>query len=187
MVRLYYADSAGLGLDVFDRWILRIDREKADRIRRMRPVDGKASLTGELLLRYGAWKCFGIAPAALRTGVDKLGKPQVISHDGVHFNVSHSGSRCICAVADMPVGVDLQEMRPVRHDRLAERFFTEAEQAAYRGMGGTADAFFTVWARKEALGKLTGQGLRPGAASNSGKIVLEESFQNCKICVVCSP
>ncbi len=187
MVQLYYTDSAGMTPEVFARWLMRIDRQKAERIRRMRPVDGKASLAGELLLRYGAWKCFGIAPDALRTGTDQLGKPQVVSHEGVHFNISHSGSRCICAVADLPVGVDLQEVRPVRRERLVLRFFTAAEQAEYRALGGTEDAFFTLWTRKEALGKLTGAGLRRQAAPPNANIVAEGSFRACKICVVCGP
>lgn len=187
MVTLYYTESAGMSDDVFHRWLPRLAPEKAERLCRMGREDSRTSLAGELLARYGLWKTFGIPPTDVVIRPDKLGKPQVLSHAGVHFNVSHTGFQCICAVADRPVGVDLQAMKPVRHGRLAERFFTPEEQAAYGNLGGTEDAFYTVWARKEALGKLTGYGLRPGSPAGQGVVVLEENFQNCKICVACSP
>ena len=66
------------------------------------------------------------------------------------------------------------------------RFFTPEELGLFAQWGATEDAFFTLWARKEALGKLSGRGLRPGA-TEQGVIVLEKSFQNCKICVMSSP
>ncbi|MDD5952248.1 MAG: 4'-phosphopantetheinyl transferase superfamily protein [Oscillospiraceae bacterium] len=187
MFHVYYADSTTLPQEVLTRWLPRIDPQKALRIRRMHLSDAKASMTGELLLRYGMRDCFSIPPSELRTGADANGKPQVLSHPGVYFNISHSGGHCICAVSDHPVGADLQQIRPVRFCRLAQRFFTPAEWAAFQAMGETEDAFFTLWARKEALGKLTGLGLRQLDRPAEGVIVLEENFQNCKICVMTSP
>ena len=186
MVQIYYADSAGLSEAVLERWLARIDPAKAERICRMRPDDAKASMTGELLLRYGAWQLFGISPTSLQTAEDSLGKPQVISHQGVHFSISHTGTLCLCAVGDVAVGADIQRVVPVRHHRLAERYFTPAELAAYRGAGETEDAFFTLWAKKEAFGKLTGLGLRPAGdkAALPYNVELETEFQNCKVCVL---
>lgn len=186
MVQLYYTDSQTLSPAVLERWLPRIHPEKAERLRRSKLEDAKASIAGELLLRYGMWKTFGISPKSLQTAPDVTGKPQVISHEGVHFNISHSGFHCICAVSDCPVGVDLQEIRPIRFQKLANRFFTPEELGLFAQWGATEDAFFTLWARKEALGKLSGRGLRPGA-TEQGVIVLEKSFQNCKICVMSSP
>lgn len=183
MIRLYYVNSATLSQAVAEQWLLRLDPQKAERLSRMQIIDRNASLAGELLLRHGMWEVFRIAPRTLRCAPDSLGKPQVVSHDGVHFNISHSGSHCLCAISDHPVGIDCQMIRPVRHSRLAERFFTEEEQRDYRSLGGDEDAFFTVWARKEALGKLSGYGLRPSPAGGTGKVVYETTYQNCKICV----
>ena len=187
MTALFYADSAGLERDVFDRWLARISPFKAERLQRIKWDDAKASMTGELLLRYGLWKTFGIAPDTVKTAVNDLGKPYLISHPDLYFNVSHTGSRCICAVGDCPLGVDIEEVREIRHEKLANRYFTAEELASYYSLGGDENAFFTLWTRKEAFGKLTGRGLRPGAEENDGHILFEKSFQNCKICLVGKP
>lgn len=187
MTALFYADSAGLEQNVFNRWIERIDPAKATRLQRLQWADAKASMTGELLLRYGLWKTFAILPETVKTAVDDLGKPYLASHPHLYFNVSHTGSRCICAVSDRPVGVDLEEVRAIRHEKLAKRYFKEEELEAYYSLGGDEDAFFTLWTRKEAFGKLTGYGLRPKNEKIDGKILFEKSFQNCKICLVGRP
>lgn len=184
MFALFYADSASMEQPVFNRWLTKINPQKAARLQRMQFEDAKAGMTGELLLRYGLWKIFGIAPDTVETAVDSFGKPYLVSHPDFHFNVSHTGSHCICAVSDEPVGVDMEAVRPIRHQRLAERYFTEAELEDYYALGGDEDAFFTMWTRKEALGKLTGYGLRPHEEKILGNILFEKSFQNCKICLV---
>lgn len=187
MFALFYADSAGLERDVFDRWLARIDPEKAARLQRLQWDDAKAGMTGELLLRYGLRKTFSIAPDTVKTAVEEQGKPYLVSHPHLYFNVSHTGSRCICAVSDSPVGVDLEEVRSIRHEKLANRYFTPAELETYHSLGGDEDAFFTLWTRKEAFGKYTGLGLRPSDGKTDGKILFEKSFQNCKICLVGKP
>jgi len=61
------------------------------------------------------------------------------------------------------VGVDIEAVRPDRSmDRMAELVLTDAELATYRGYPEPLRAaFFTsLWTRKEALLKATGEGLR---------------------------
>ena len=97
----------------------------------------------------------GCDPAALplETGVN--GKP-FLPH-GPEFNLSHSGPVALFAVADFPVGVDVEAMRSV-DDGLAGLVFTDAEQAYYRGLPAEQReaAFFRGWTRKEALIKAVG-------------------------------
>lgn len=75
----------------------------------------------------------------------------------IHFNFSHCRAAIACGISDTPVGVDVQEPRPVRGD-LIRRFFPEntADQAKY---GGRNEEFIAFWSRYEAFGKLTGRGL----------------------------
>ena len=40
------------------------------------------------------------------------GKPYIIGYEQVHFNISHSDNICICVVDDMPIGIDIQKMKP---------------------------------------------------------------------------
>lgn len=93
------------------------------------------------------------------------GKPAlaVPRSEGLSFNLSHSGSIALVAVARRrPVGVDCEQLRPdVAHREIAARFFTPREVAQLDGLPEAAgrDAFFACWVRKEAYVKARGEGL----------------------------
>lgn len=95
------------------------------------------------------------------------GKPdfrEIRDSSGVpwHFNLSHSGELVVCAASDVEVGVDIQQMRPLKNLRVAERFFSEKELEVISQAGDSGrqeEAFYRLWVRKEAYGKLTGEGI----------------------------
>ena len=75
----------------------------------------------------------------------------------LHFSISHSGGRWVCAFADAPVGLDLQVHRPCRRVALARRFFAPEEAEWLRSRGEAA--CFDRWCAKESWLKYTGRGL----------------------------
>ena len=74
-----------------------------------------------------------------------------------HISVSHSGAYFGCLVSDVPAGLDIQQERNVRVEKVSRRYFTEEEQRYIEKTG--SDGFFLLWARKEAYCKYTGRGL----------------------------
>lgn len=111
------------------------------------------------LLRAAVRLAWGLEelPAEARTG---KGKPYFPQYPRLHFNLSHSGGLCLCAVGDGPVGVDIELTRPRRAlEALARRAFSETELAWFAEQGGGPEAFYTLWTRKEALAKFTGEGI----------------------------
>ncbi len=74
-----------------------------------------------------------------------------------HISVSHSGAYFGCLVSDVPAGLDIQQERNVRVEKVSLRYFTEEEQRYIEKTG--SDGFFLLWARKEAYCKYTGRGL----------------------------
>ena len=76
------------------------------------------------------------------------GKPWFPAAPELHFSISHSGGRWVCAFADAPVGLDLQAHRPCRRVALARRFFAP-EEAEWLRLRGEA-AFFDPGARRRA-------------------------------------
>lgn len=84
------------------------------------------------------------------------GKPYVELCD-TYLSISHSGEYFLCIIADRPVGIDVQERKSSNSDKIAERYFTEREKSFIRDNG--ENGFFTVWTRKEAYSKLTGEGI----------------------------
>lgn len=83
--------------------------------------------------------------------------PADIQPSDIHLSVSHSGDLFLCIIAEKPVGIDIQERKGKNQDKIAERYFSEDEKEYVKANGETG--FFTVWTRKEAYSKLTGEGL----------------------------
>ncbi len=81
-----------------------------------------------------------------------------------YFNISHSGDYVICAVSLGEVGADIQQMRMGREAQIVERFFSGEEKGLWRRCGTEEERrelFYKLWTRKEAYGKLTGEGIGP--------------------------
>ena len=80
------------------------------------------------------------------------GKPYFIDSD-IHFSLSHSKGVCAVAVSDQPVGVDVEEIKDSYNPHLIERSLTEHEKDVFDG------DFTRIWCRKEAVSKMTGEGI----------------------------
>lgn len=87
------------------------------------------------------------------------GKPYFPSLSDLQFNISHSKGVVLCALSSRPVGVDIEEIRP-RRDSLPRYALSSQEYEDYEALGADWPAFYTLWTRKEAWCKYTGQGLR---------------------------
>lgn len=98
--------------------------------------------------------------------------PPLATHTGgavgtpVFLSLAHSGDHLACAVSDMPVGIDIEEIQPRKHlDTLIEATTTEAERAALPELLADSDeaarleAFFQLWTLKEAWIKCHGGNL----------------------------
>jgi len=86
------------------------------------------------------------------------GKPYFAAFPQIHFSISHSKDYWACAVADQPVGLDLQYHKQGRLDQIPGRFF-HPQEAAWLKQQTSAEAFFQVWTSKESYVKWTGQGI----------------------------
>lgn len=131
-------------------------REKALRCRRQEDRLRSAA-AGLLLARYARQLGFDRFPA-LRE--DVYGKPYFPDAPQAQFSLSHSGGYAALATSSLPVGVDIQEIRPERV-MAAVRFLTEPEQAQLTALPQEEEvqAFFRLWTLKESYGKMTGRGL----------------------------
>lgn len=122
------------------------------------------------MILFGAKKCptldflarvlkteYGISPLPELARTD-LDKPFFPALPHIQFSISHSKSIILCAVSAKPVGVDIEDIRP-RRESLPQYALTEGEFSRYQSLGGDWPAFYTLWTRKEAWCKYTGQGL----------------------------
>ncbi|QIZ73438.1 4'-phosphopantetheinyl transferase family protein [Oxynema aestuarii] len=113
-----------------------------------------------LLARYLGWD-----PSLLAFGYTDKGKPSLVTTSPgglLQFNLSHSYGRVLYALTlGREVGVDLEYLRLVKVDALAQRFFSDREAAAIAEEPETEKQtlFFKLWTAKEAYLKATGEGL----------------------------
>jgi 4'-phosphopantetheinyl transferase len=132
----------------------------------LRDEDRNRFVAARAMLRRILGNALGIAPAAVAFTYGSHGKPALapsLSDSGLRFNLSHSAGRALVAwTTGCELGADLELVRPVRYGaRIAKRFFSDDEQAAFEGLAGDRwdETFFRCWTRKEAFIKALGDGL----------------------------
>lgn len=138
--------------------------EKQQRILRQR-VKQKADtmIVGGALARHMLWKTFCI-PAGARIAYGEFGKPYLPDYSHAYFNISHSGPYAVCAVCDIPVGVDVQEI-VCYHPDIANRVFNSSELEEIQRSSNLSFEFTRVWTQMEA--RIKAAGLRIGINQDS--------------------
>lgn len=146
-------------------WLSSQERARAERFQRAEDRCAYILTRGRLRELLGiAMRC---PPERVDLMADLNGKPQLTQGGEkaiVHFNVSHTMGHSLIALSWRgEVGVDLERIDPrVECDALAVRFFHRREHEFLRALPSKErpGAFFRLWARKEALAKALGVGLR---------------------------
>ena len=95
------------------------------------------------------------------------GKPSIVGHPEIFFNLSHCKEAAICVVSDQPVGVDVEGIREYR-ESLVNYTMNDEEITLIKSAENHAAAFIRLWTMKEATTKLIGTGI-----SNDMKTVLD--------------
>lgn len=110
------------------------------------------NLLAWLLRRYHGLEYLPIIARAAQ------GKPYFLDRPDLCFSYSHTGDLVLCAVGSRPLGADVEAVVP-RRAALPTYSFSREEADRWRSLGGNWPAFYTVWTRKEAWSKYTGEGL----------------------------
>ena len=140
-----------------------LDADELDRHGALRRAEDRDRfVVGCALTKLAAAAQLGINPAAvrLRRTCDDCGKPHGkprLPGTGLELSLSHSGGIVVLAVArETPVGIDVERVdRRLDPELMRDHVFGDGEVLATEPA-----AFITVWARKEAALKATGEGLR---------------------------
>lgn len=122
-------------------------------------------------------------PLPLEYTYSEKGKPFLKNYP-YYFNLSHSGNYVFCVISEQEVGADIQWEKPGTEERIVRRFFTEEEKKTWEKCVSQEEKlhwFYMMWARKEAYGKLTGDGISAviGRPVNSGGTKAAEKKQVC--------
>lgn len=84
-----------------------------------------------------------------------------------HMSLSHTRGLIVCAVADAPVGVDVEARQRAVPPALARRILSAAEAGRFSALPAARQGAFLLerWVAKEAHLKRTGEGIAGGMAS----------------------
>lgn len=159
MIRIYSVDLRKFENSDFEEEYSRIDAIAHRRLKEMKESDRRQTLAGRILLRRGIFELFGLKEYNITYNPN--GKPEL---DFCHFSISHSGDLVICAIADVPIGIDIEpikEMRKAKH----YPFFTADEAERINCSQNPSDMFLRLWTQKEAYVKMKG-----GTMLKDGKI-----------------
>lgn len=126
-------------------------------IRYRQPIDRKNCIITYLMLKYALKECFQIEDFTLLTG--DAGKPYLAEYPNIHFNISHCRCGCVVAVADVPIGIDIQDVRSFSWE-IARRVCCMEELELLQRNADKDREFTRMWAMKESYLKMLGTGMK---------------------------
>jgi len=121
------------------------------------------------LLKQGLREGYGITENPVFE-YNEHGKPSIVGHPEIFFNLSHCKHAAVCVISDQPVGVDVESIREYK-DSLAHYTMNDEELREIESAEHPDVAFIRLWTMKEAALKLIGTGI-----SNDLKTVISDSY-----------
>ena len=176
-VKVYTASSACMEDErLFEAWLERVPQ--ARRQKAVKPKNPKVrfeSLAAGALLTVALADCAAGADdlpsgaagllkpdkvSDLRILENEHGRPYLPDLPDLHFSLSHSGDRVMCAVSGAPVGCDVEEAEETEADRRRIRYVARCLTESERELAlADPSAFYRIWTLKESFVKMTGRGL----------------------------
>jgi 4'-phosphopantetheinyl transferase len=173
-----YIDEFNLNDELFRLSMDVISEERAHKVEKLHFAEDKIrSILGELLVRINLNENWGIENRYIQFEFNEFGKPQLKNHPQLHFNISHSGRWVVAVIDKCPIGLDVEQMKPIDLG-IAERFFAPAEkqyilcQPPERSLMG----FYQIWTLKESYIKAVGRGLSIPLDSFSFELTKDRIF-----------
>lgn len=153
-INICYADVYSVDIDENE-----ISEYRKNRINAIKSETAlKQSIGAEAVLVALAKKTNITKEFPLEYNADISGKPKFVNDNRIHFSLSHSGKFAACAMAKMPIGIDVQMIKKPNL-QIAKKYFTDNE---LKLNDGSEKWFMRIWARKEAVVKAEGSGISIG-------------------------
>ena len=130
-----------------------------------------------LLLCEGLRKEYGVTEKP-EFEYGEHGKPAIVGFPDIYFNLSHCKEAVVCVIDRQPVGVDIESIDRYK-ESLARYVMNDDELRLIHESGEPEVAFTRLWTMKEAVLKLSGEGIR-----NDMKTVLSGSSVEIQTIVV---
>lgn len=138
----------------YHNYLSKEELEKASRF--LHETDKRRFIVSRYLLRVILADCVGLHPTAVRFHEVERRKPAT---EGISFNLSYSANFLVIGLGRNPLGIDIEFKRTdFNFETLLEDCFC-AEEQDFINQGHKRNRFYTLWTRKEAILKATGEGI----------------------------
>jgi len=135
-----------------------LSEERRKQVLRYRHELGrKQSAAAYLLLCRALQQEYGIKKAPVFE-YGEHGKPLITGRPDIHFNLSHTRHAIACIVDTKPCGIDVESLGRYK-ESLARYCMCDEEMDQILSAGDRDIMFTSLWTQKEALLKLTGEGI----------------------------
>lgn len=111
-----------------------------------------------ILLKNGLRETYGITENPAFEYV-KHEKPVLRDYPDINFNLSHCKHGVLCVIDDKPIGCDIEEIETALDINLCHYCYNDSEVADILSAPDSCVAFTKLWTMKEAVLKLTGEGI----------------------------
>ena len=109
------------------------------------------------LLKQGLREVYGITENPVFE-YNEHGKPSIVGHPEIFFNLSHCKEAAVCGISDQPVGIDVESIREYK-EGLVHYSMNDEEIRLIETSEHPDRAFIRLWTMKEASLKLIGTGI----------------------------
>lgn len=147
-----------VGQEALEELLCQLPSWRLESALRFRHLAGRRENAAAFLLLSEALKeTYGISPVP-PFAYGEHGKPILPGYPHIFFNMSHCRKAVVCAVDESPVGVDIEAIRHARPELV--RYTMNQDEQRRILEHSCPDLMFTrLWTRKEAVLKMTGEGV----------------------------
>lgn len=150
------------------------------------PLNGLSShVAGQLLLK----QMYEEHTGEEMPPVEKMPRGKPYFRDGsLHFSITHTKNTVFCALSDVAVGIDAEELSRTVAPGLAEKILSPYEYGQYAALAeeDRNEALLKFWVLKEAEVKCSGLGLRgyPNHTNFSLEDPRVQKLADCMVAVI---
>lgn len=147
----FFENYDGFSCEKFLDFLPENRREKFERLKKKR--DKENCVISYLILKK-ALADLGINNFEIEVGEN--GKPFLKNNENIFFNISHTDGGVAVVADESPVGIDIQDILPVR-EGVIERCFSENEREIISKSNSPEREFTRLWTLKESAVKFNGE------------------------------
>lgn len=145
---------------MFETMLGQVSQQRREKVLRFKFKEGqRQSLLAYIVLKELLGEHYGLEDNPVFRELEN-GKPVIIGHEDIHFNMSHCKNGVACVVGDQPVGIDVERIPAKLDESLCRYVHSDKEVEMVLNADKPCVEFIRLWTMKEAVVKLSGVGIK---------------------------